>query len=138
MANWLYPANTQYHDVLGAFSKKTVYWPAKTKVSKGDKIYIYLAAPHKQIAFIGEVTQVDITEESVIEDIKRFFKQLPKKKGEPTPFMKIGKIQRVDIEADSPLALSSLKTHGLRGMLMGPRNLENNQTLLNYFQEELE
>jgi hypothetical protein len=55
MTYWLYPANTKYYDVLGAFSERIAYWPAKTKVAVGDSVLIYLSAPYKQIGFQTEV-----------------------------------------------------------------------------------
>ena len=39
------------------------------------------------------------------------------------------------LKDDSKLVLSFLKEYGLKGMLMGPRNLENNSVLYEYIKE---
>jgi len=118
--------------------KKTVFWPVKSKVTIGDRIYLYLAAPHKQIGFVGEVCQTDLTEDNVYANIKIYFKQQPEQKGETRPFMKINKkIKSIPIKETSPLALATLKRHGLKGMLIGPRKLDNSMELLQYIKEHL-
>ena len=137
MTHWLYPANIQYYDVLGAFAEETTYWPVKSRVAVGDKIYIYLAAPFKQIAFVSEIVQTDLTQNAIYNDIKPFFKQPPENKGDEKPFMQLTKIQRLAINEDSPLNLSKLRVHGLKGMLMGPRNLGKCTELYNYVKGHL-
>jgi len=132
MANWLYPANTKYYDVLRAFGSKQTYWPIKSKIVPGDNIYIYLAAPYKQIGFVGSVIQTSLPEAVVTREIKPFFKQTPPKSKEKRSFMEIGKITPIPLIEASPFSLSKLREHGLNGMLMGPRNLENSPILLEY------
>ena len=137
MASWLYPANIKYYDVFGAFSKKEVLWPIKSKVSVGDTVYFYIAAPHKQIGFITKIIEVDIEQEKIIKKIQPYFKVVPDKKIDSKPFMKLTKLSSVPLKNDSTLGLSALKQNGLKGMLMGPRNLDNNPELLEYIMGEL-
>ncbi|MDH5447039.1 MAG: EVE domain-containing protein [Gammaproteobacteria bacterium] len=132
MAHWLYPANTKYYDVLGAFSKKSAYWPIKSKVAKGDQVLIYLAAPYKQIGFICKVTEVDLDESTVLKHVSPFFKQVPDKNANLRYFMKLNSIKRIPLDEASPLSLTQLKVVGLKGMLMGPRKLDNTPGLLDY------
>ncbi len=46
--------------------------------------------------------------------------------------MKLKTSSVITLASDSPLSYDHLKQNGLNGMLMGPRKLENNQTLLDY------
>jgi hypothetical protein len=46
--------------------------------------------------------------------------------------MELIHIERVELEEFSPLSLEQFRCAGLRGMLMSPRNLDNNPELLNY------
>ena len=41
------------------------------------------------------------------------------------------------LENETPLSFPHLKENGLNGMLMGPRKLENNPTLLAYIESNL-
>ena len=136
MAIWLYPANTKFYDVLAAFEQPDTYWPMSSKVCEGDQVYIYLAAPHKQIAYLCDVIAVDIPADAVIDVCKPYFK------GEPAPnkadkrFMQLKTQTRIPLATDSALSLAQLKPAGLNGMLMGPRNLNNNLPLLEYIQAQ--
>jgi len=75
MIHWLYPANVKYYNVLEAFNASETYWPMGSKVSKGDTIFIYLAAPYKQIGFVCNVGEVDLDPNTIIEKIRPFFKR---------------------------------------------------------------
>jgi len=70
MAHWLYPANVKFYDVLGAFAQPSTYWPINSKVEVGDQVYVYLAAPHKQVGFACEVMAVDIELDEIIEQVR--------------------------------------------------------------------
>jgi len=141
MAHWLFPANTKFYDVMGAFDAPETYWPMNAKVSVGDIVYIYLAAPYKQIGYICEVMDVGLELDSIIEHIRPYFKENQKgakDDGKPSkPFIKLQNKRAIKLDKDSPVALAYLKENGLNGMLMGPRKLENNPPLLGYVQASL-
>ena len=132
--HWLYPANTKFYDVLGAFREAETYWPLNSRVSVGDTGFIYLAAPHKQIAFDCDVLEVGLEESDVVDFVRPFFKGENHDEKSQKLFMKLQVSSVIPLEGDSPLAYEYLKQHGLSGMLMGPRKLENNPTLLTYIE----
>lgn len=132
MNHWLIPANTKFYDVLGAFDVSETYWPLKTKVSIGDVVYIYLAAPYKQIAFVCNVVDVDLDQGSIIEHIRPFFKNQAANNKAAKLFMKLKNVTTIVLENEAQLTYQYLKQNGLKGMLMGARKLENNPELLDY------
>lgn len=132
MIHWLIPANTKFYDVLGAFHEPETYWPVNAKVSVGDMIYIYLAKPYQQIAFVADVLEVDLSSELAFEQVKPFFKgEIENNKPEKT-FMKVETTSIIPLEGQDALNYTSLKENGLNGMLMGARKLENNPQLFEY------
>lgn len=132
MVHWIYPANVKYYDVLSAFNAPETYWPINSKVSTGDVIYIYLASPYKQIGFVCEVLEVKIELYSILENIRPFFKKESNNEKQNKLFMKLKASSVITLEDDSLLSYQYLKENGLNGMLMGPRKLENNPSLLKY------
>jgi hypothetical protein len=132
MTHWLYPANTKFYDVFGAMDEKQTWWPMHSQVESDDKIFIYLAAPYKQIGFVCEVTDTGIEEAEVIEKIQPFIKGVKKPGDKQKHFMQLRPEMIIPPGPDNPLALAHLKQHGLSGMLMGARRLENNPVLLEY------
>ena len=137
MTHWIIPANPRFYDVFGAFREVETYWPINVKMSIADTIYIYLAAPYKQIGFVCEVLEIDIDPESIAETIRPFIKKAVSDKGQSKLFMKLNPISTISIDKDSFLGLEHLKLNGLTGMLMGARKLENNPKLLNYIKRSL-
>lgn len=137
MTHWLIPANTKFYDVFAAFAQSETYWPMNAKISGGDVLYIYLAAPHKQIGFVCNVlaTGFDMTE--IIEEVRPFIKGEPDGKGPSKPFMKLKATQSIPLQENSSLSLQNLRVHGLNGMLMGARKLENNPPLFEYIEKNL-
>lgn len=132
MSHWLYPANIKYYDVFGAFEQDTVYWPMNSKVEAADIVYIYLAAPYKQIAFQCEVVDINLDQTKIFNKLQPFIKGENEAPNKQKPFMQLTTINKLPLRQDSLLCLAQLKENGLRGMLMGPRKLNNNPTLLNY------
>ncbi len=132
MTHWLYPANIKYYDVLGALSESDTYWPVHSKVIPGDCIFFYLAAPYKRIMFKCEVLDIDLMQSEVLSSISRFFKGPPPVKPTSRNFMKIMTKENYPLDGEVQLVLSELKDHGLKGMLMGARKLENAPELLAY------
>lgn len=137
MTSWLYPANTKFYDVLAAFEETVTYWPMSSKVQAGDTVYIYLAAPYKQVAYVCSVKEVSIPADAVIDECRRFFKGDQPASKPNKQFMALETTRRISIDPQSPLSLASLKPQGLNGMLMGPRKLNNNLPLLEYIQANL-
>ena len=119
---------------MGAFKEAATYWPLNSKASVGDTVFIYLAAPHTQIAFVCDVLNVGLEESEVIEFVRPFFKDEDHDKKSPKLFMRLRVSSAIPVENDSPLAYRHLKQNGLSGMLMGPRKLENNPALLTYIE----
>lgn len=130
--HWLYPANAKFYDVFAALALPSTYWPMNSKVNISDQIFIYLAAPHKQIAYICEVQEIDLSVDDIMDEIRPFFKGASDDKPPTKPFMKIMKISDIALNEHSLVGYSFLKENGLNGMLMGPRKLENNLELLRY------
>jgi hypothetical protein len=131
-------ANTKLYDVFGAFANKETFWPISSKVMVGDTIYIYLSAPYKQIGFVCETLEIDIEKDKVIEKVRPFIIAPGKKENSRKKlFMKLRVNSKVALKIDSSVSYSLLKENGLTGMLMGPRKLENNPTLLDYIQRRL-
>jgi hypothetical protein len=137
MAHWLYPANTKFYDVLGAFAEDETYWPMNSKVAVGDVIYVYLAVPHKQIGFVCKVLEIGFDEAAIIDKVRPFFKTPPDAKGKQKPFMKLQTTKALELGLSAKADYAHLKENGLNGMLMGPRKLENNPELLAYIKEIL-
>lgn len=134
MISWLIPANTKFYDVFAALEQPETYWPMNAKLSDGDVIYLYLAAPHKQIAFVCEVLATGLGFSNIADKVTPFVKGETSDAPNAKAFMKIKPLKSVPLEKDSLLALAQLREHGLNGMLMGVRKLDNNPKLLNYIQ----
>ncbi len=138
MTHWLFPANTKYYEVLAAFNESETYWPVNAKVSVGDVVYIYLAAPYQQIGFVCDVEEIGLDQDSIIEAIRPFFKNKIDNKKPSKLFMKLITTSKISLENETLLTFSGLKENGLKGMLMGPRKLENNPLLLGYIKKSLQ
>ena len=117
---------------MGAMNEPETYWPMNSKVESGDLIFIYLAAPYKQIAYICEVLKTGLNENDIIKFVKPFFVTPVECDKKSKDFMKIKPVQTLPLSPDSLFALQSLKENGLKGMLMGPRKLDNCPPLLEY------
>lgn len=138
MASWLIPANTNFYDVLSAFALCETYWPMNAKVMTGDIVYIYLAAPFKQIGFRCEVLGAGYDLVAIRDQVTPFIKGDLDQGPVSKPFMKLGSTRAVPIETDAALSLNKLRENGLNGMLMGARKLENNPDLFALIRKEFE
>ncbi len=132
MSHWLIPANTKFYDVFSAFKQDQTYWPVNAKISPGDGVYLYLAAPHNQIGFFCNVLTTDHQLDEVINEVLPFIKGRADESGPSKPFMKLKTVQSIALEENSALSLENLRQNGLKGMLMGARKLENNPQLFSY------
>ncbi len=137
MSHWLIPANTKFYDVFSALALRQTYWPMNAKISAGDIVYIYLAAPYKQLAFVCDVVATDYPMDQIIDQVRPFIKGNPDNGKKAKPFMKLKTVQTLDIAEDSALSLARLKQNGLGGMLLGARKMENNPELFNYIRKQL-
>ena len=73
--DWLLPANPKYFDVLGAFKSQKVHtWPTRKKMSKGDNVYVYYAAPYSSIVMKAKVIDVIEGHGNVLELVKFYDK----------------------------------------------------------------
>ncbi len=137
MTHWLIPANTKFYDVLSALAQETAFWPMNANLSSGDVVYIYLAAPYKQIGFICKVLDTGYDLDAVIDHVSPFLIGKAHDKGPSKPFMSLKTIQAIPIDQNSRLSLKQLKQNGLTGMLMGARKLDNNPVLFTYIRKNL-
>jgi hypothetical protein len=122
----------------GAFGELETYWPINSKVAAGDVVFIYVAAPYKQIRFVCDVLDVGLAETDILERIRLFFKGTPDAKKLSRLFMKLKPTEEFSLDKDALLGLPFLKQHALNGMLMGARKLENNFPLLTYIKGVME
>ena len=132
MTHWLIPANTKFYDVIAAFNFEETYWPVNTKVSISDIVYVYLAAPYKQIAYSCEVFDIKLKADKVLNEVSPFFNGRQDDDPSSKEFKRLRILKRLDLSKESLLSLAELKEHGLKGMLMGARKLDNNPELLSY------
>ncbi len=132
MTDWLYPANIKYYDVLSALEENEAVWPINSKVEVGDTVYFYLASPYKRIGYICTVTETDVSSDIVSKYSKPYIKRIEPTKPSVKRFMLFTDITKLLDSDDESLTLASLKLNGLKGMLMGPRKLDNNPQLHEY------
>lgn len=135
MTTWLLPANTKFYDVFAAFELAETYWPMNAKIADGDRLYIYLAAPFKQVGFVCDVLKTGYNLSDIFHEVSPFIKGDPSAGPDAKPFMKLANARPFAIDSEGPLTLSHLKENGLNGMLMGARKLENNPALMHYIEE---
>lgn len=131
MKHWIYPANPKYYDVISAFTKEPkTAWTMSSNVEVGDIVYIYSGVPYKQILFKCEVLEINLSSEDVMDQAEKYIKA---KGGKPKKrFMLVKTLEEFEQSSESPLSFSWLRQNGLKGSIMGPQCLENNETLFKY------
>lgn len=135
MKNWIYPANPKLYDVVGAFTEQEITaWPMSSKVQKGDNVYIYCGAPYKQIMYKCLVREIGIPMEAVIEQAKKYIKGSKEASPSNKSFMILKTERSYNVAQDGQVSFSILKQNGLKGSIMGPQCLENNNQLFEYLQ----
>lgn len=134
MTTWLIAANTKIYDVFGALAQDETYWPMNGKMVAGDAVYIYLAAPHKQIGFVCEVVETGLGMTEIMDHVAPFIKGDASTGAHTKPFMKLRPTRIIPLEPNGDLSLDQLRLNGLTGMLMGARKLDNNPILWGYIQ----
>ena len=135
MSHWLYPANVKHYKVREALDCDTAVWPINSKVEVDDTIFIYLAAPFKRIEYACGVKDTNIAPELVASAVRPFLLDPGQAELPTKPFMLLGDIRPIPECSLEQLTYANLRNHGLKGMLMGPRKLENCPDLLDYVQE---
>lgn len=131
MRHWLYPANPKYYNVISAFTEEPkTAWPLSSKVEVGDVVYIYSGAPYKQILFKCKVVEINVSVDDVMYQAEKYAKVKGKKTNKK--FMLLENIQEFEENTQSPLTFSWLRQNGLKGSIMGPQCLENNEQLFQY------
>ena len=131
MRHWIYPANPKYYDVISAFTMEPkTAWTMSSNVEVGDIVYIYSGAPYKQILFKCKVIEINLSSEDVMDQAEKYIKAAggkPKKR-----FMLVKTLEEFEQNPESPLSFSWLRQNGLKGSIMGPQCLENNEVLFKY------
>lgn len=132
MKHWLYPANPKYYDIISAFTKEEkTAWPMNSKVDVGDCVFIYSGAPYKQILFKCEVVDINLSVENTMHQAEKYAKVSGKKPNKD--FMLLKTVHTFEVDSGSLGSFSALRENGLKGSIMGPQRLENNESLFNYF-----
>lgn len=128
--HWIYPANPKIFLLEEAFHADEVFWPISSKVAVGDTVFIYAGAPYKRILFQTKVVEVGLPAELAVEFGKKFVRvegKAPKKL-----YMQLVLEQEFEARNLSPFSFAVLKENGLKGSIMGPQCLENNEELFAY------
>lgn len=137
MNHWIYAANTKIYKVLDALSQEQAAWPINSKTEVGDIVYLYLSAPYKQIGFVCKIKEINLDEKTVRDYTTPYVKDAPEDKPANKAFMMLANIRPIPKNPSSPLSYENLKRNGLKGMLMGPRKLENAPGLLSYINDHV-
>ena len=105
---WIVPANPEYYDVIGMFSKSdTVMWKQSRGVHIGDLVYLYVAQPYSAILYQCEVIETDIPYEYRDKNISM------------TQLMKLKVLKRYPKDR---YTFAWLKSKGVK-MIRGPRKV---------------
>ena len=52
MDSWIIPCNVKYFDILTHVEKsKVIIWKKSAKIQEGDKVYIYVGTPYKEVKY---------------------------------------------------------------------------------------
>lgn len=131
MKHWIYPSNVKYYDVIAVFTnEKLPAWPMNSKVAVGDHVYIYLGAPYKQIGFECSVEAIDVSSLAIYDQARKYAKVKVEKSDKS--FMQLKTIQHYPLSQGGPMSFWAMREYGLKGSIMGPQCLENNEELLAY------
>ena len=71
--NWLVPANPRYYDLEAAIREskdKSFLWKQSSRVSVGDTVYLYVAAPVSGIRYKCRAVEVDIPYDYADENVR--------------------------------------------------------------------
>ena len=132
MNSWIIPCNPKNYDVIRAFQNlKEIDWKQSIKnIDAGDKVYIYVSSPYKQILYQCVVVRTNLPSQEI--DDMAFVK-------DGTPFLNYGphmRLQMIRKLNGLELNLSDLKKRGLRGNIQGPRTVSGE--LLDYIESVID
>ena len=108
--NWLVPANPRYFDLQKGIEQAPdglFLWKQSGKVSVGDTVYLYVAAPFSAIRYKCEAVEVDIPYRS------------------KNPHVKLSRVMRLKllrVYDGPPIGLELLRAHGVYAV-RGPRGI---------------
>lgn len=121
MNMYVIPANVKYYDVCTAFlENKEIDWTQQRDFEVGDYIYIYLGDPYQKIAFLTEVTEVNVPFADSIDDSK-YWTDPTERKDKNQKFVRLKLIYNF-LKKDG-ISYSELKEKGLRGNIQGVRKV---------------
>lgn len=132
MNSWIIPCNPKNYDVIKAFQDlKEIDWKQSVKnIDAGDKVYIYVSSPYKQILYQCVVVKTNLLARE-IDDMDYVI--------DGTPFLNYGphmRLQMIRKLNGLELNLSALKKRGLRGNIQGPRTVSGE--LLDYIESVID
>lgn len=121
MADWIIPCNLKYYDVIGAFKKlPCIDWKQSSKnIAVGDIVYIYVGQPLMEIKFKCKVNKINL--DSIEIDDSEFVIN-------GNNYINYGCHMELQLLTtyDKQLNLSTLRAHGLKGNIQGPRHMDGN------------
>lgn len=124
MSMYVIPANTKYYDVCSAFlENKEIDWTQRGNFEVGDYIYIYLGEPYQKIAFLTEVTEINIPFKFSIDDSK-YWIDPTKRQNKNQNFVRLKLVY--NLLEKGGISYSELKEKGLRGNIQGVRKVYKN------------
>ena len=90
MNSWIIPCNPKNYDVIRAFQNlKEIDWKQSIKnIDAGDKVYIYVSSPYKQILYQCVVVKTNLPSQEI--DDMAFVK-------DGTPFLNYGPHMRLQM-----------------------------------------
>ena len=57
MESWIMPCNIKFLDVVDHVrNNKVIVWKKSARIKTGDKVFIYVGAPYKEIRYLCKVT----------------------------------------------------------------------------------
>ena len=85
---------------------ESVFWKQTKTVRRGDRVYIYVGAPHSRLYYRCDVLDCDLKYSSILMPYYPYYSDQ-----KPTKYMKLGKIKELPLNG---LALSNLLANGVK------------------------
>lgn len=127
MEQWIIPCNIKYYDVIGAFRKlKCIDWKqSNPSILSGDEVFIYVGKPISSILYKCKVNRANYSS-AQIDDFEFVLN------GET--YQNYGnymELELIEEYEDSRFNIDVLRANGMRGIIQGPRRVNELATLLN-------
>ena len=131
ITNWIISCNPNDYDVEAAFRDLVqIDWGQSMKnIDTGDIVYIYVGQPYQKIMFQCVVVKTDMPCWE-IDDHKYILREFSSSSDK---YMRLHLVKKLD---KCNLDLNTLKDHGLRGIIRGPRRVFG--YLLNYIEKTID